>query len=478
MAPEVQLSASSIRQGEPLTCKVTGLPIALSGAQLNVIVRAIDDVETTWAATLGATVSTDGSATAQWEPSLAGDVVLEVVQLQIVRDEKPSVEWNAGEHFAIQRAHVGDKKLASNDNDLESLAAELKKRQVARYEVSLGNSGAPSAIEHRVLCVVERLQMRTKLRLPGVEILPLTAAAEGLDELQLLKRLLAELGWPSQHVNTEWWRQTASSQRPWTAFLMGSIWATDHNAAAQIAWQERNRLVDLLALNRGASGRPLATAVEQRRGDEVGPWRVYAEQPGYGGNLLGGAISGESQRGLLVQDAGVRSDPLLALCASLYREGRAERSADFAYFRWWSLLETLSGARLKAGAPVDRLDGSRWPGRYNTTSYAAPRVYAFVAKALAGFDETSLVAPAANLYDAVRAWYARRNATGHYGGFVPQDPRQRSQRWYAAALETTKNQGGMAPEGEASLDSLQRTVELVLQGELHRAGNAALEANT
>ena len=49
-------------------------------------------------------------------------------------------------------------------------------------------------------------------------------------------------------------------------------------------------------------------------------------------------------------------------------------------------------------------------------------------------DESSFVALAESLYQAVCVWYARRNATGHYGRFIVDDPRQQAQGWYSSAL--------------------------------------------
>lgn len=109
----------------------------------------------------------------------------------------------------------------------------------------------------------------------------------------------------------------------------------------------------------------IATVVEQCRGQNVGPFRVYHEDEVYAGNLIGGFTSGEDQHGLLIQDAALRADPLLALCVSLFRDAQVERSADAQYFRLWSVLETLSAARLPPGQTVTLLDGSGWEARHD-----------------------------------------------------------------------------------------------------------------
>jgi hypothetical protein len=112
------------------------------------------------------------------------------------------------------------------------------------------------------------------------------------------------------------------------------------------------------------------------------------------------------------------------------------------------------------------------PGQQGTTSAAAPRVYRLIADHLQArsADEASFVSPANDLYEAVRAWYARRNATGHYGRFVSGDPRQTAERWYARAQETMPTPG----TPDAWLVTLQRATASVLQWELMTVGRPAI----
>ncbi len=186
----------------------------------------------------------------------------------------------------------------------------------------------------------------------------------------------------------------------------------------------------ILGLNRDARGRPVATVIEQRQPDDSIKHRIYIEDEGYRGNLIGGFLSGEDQQQLLAQHHAMRADPLLRMCVDLYAEALADHSPDARFFRVWSLLETLSHSRVPRAQPVVRLDGTPWPGRHGTTSAAAPRVYELIASKFfqsRQVNESSAFAPAEDLYEAVRCWYARRNATGHYGRFDPTDARQHAQ---------------------------------------------------
>ena len=151
----------------------------------------------------------------------------------------------------------------------------------------------------------------------------------------------------------------------------------------------------------------------------------------------------------------------MGLAADLYVEALAERSPDSRFFRLWSILEFLSGARVPRAMPVLRTDHTAWPGGSNTTSSAAPRVYHYVATTLqaAHIDERSTVQPAPDLYAGVRGWYARRNATGHYGQFVSTNPEQQRQGWYQHALATDTDE-------RQWLRTLEQVVELMITLEL------------
>lgn len=212
--------------------------------------------------------------------------------------------------------------------------------------------------------------------------------------------------------------------------------------------------------------------IEQRQPDDSIKHRIYVEDASYGGNLLGGFISGEDQGQLLAQGAAMRSDPLLRLCVDLYAEALADPSHDARYLRLWSVVETLSGARVPAGQTVMRLDGTTWPGSHSTTD-AAPRAYALIASVFGpgSVDESSSVAPASDLYEAVCGWYARRNATGHYGRFDPTDARQQAQRWFARAQQTVSSGGPRDPW----LMAFERVAALVLNRELMSAGRSAIQ---
>ncbi|MEJ7893063.1 MAG: hypothetical protein WKF94_10515 [Solirubrobacteraceae bacterium] len=470
---EVSFKPTSVRSGEPVDVLIEGVPEEFIGRAGEIVVVGIDSVETHWVGSIGGEVDADGRIGGRFEPALADQTVLEIASLRLsATDSDLERAWDlSGAKTA--RCLVADELEEMTASDLAARALTLSQAQVARFEGPLGDAAAEGALEHRVLCVVERLKSTRELRLPAASLIPLTVGNPGSGEPPLLDALLEHLGWAAR-TDAKWWTDQSASGRPWTALVIGPVYATNHDEAAKLAWVMRDRLTDVLALTRGSSPRPLATVVEQRQQPSGVKWRIYQEDENYRGNLVGGFIAGEDQRELLAADAAMAADPLLALCVRLFRDAQGERDVDAAYFRYWSLLEALSGGRFPgAHAPVTLMDGSTWPGQHNTTGYAGPRVYALIAGHLTGINEASAVAPAASLYEAVRAWYGRRNATGHYGALRPNDSAQQGKGWYRWAMKTWAT-GGLGAAGQPWLWTLQQTASLVLRRELSNVGRTLI----
>jgi hypothetical protein len=407
-------------------------------------------------ASLGVKIGADGVAGGEWANiGLGRESAVFAVAIDV-----------GGERHSIDSTEISVVNPAAAVTTVEEAyerRAALMRDQEARYARGLGDPSTPGNIEHRVLCAVERLLVTTRMRLAGVEVLPVTHRPRGEEQRAMIDALLAQVGWPTR-VDPEAWGDRVEPSRPWTAIVCAPVWAPTFEEAAALAWNARDELIAVLGLNRGARGRSVGTVIEQRQPDDSIRHRVYIEDARYGGNLLGGFTSGEDQAGLLAQQAALHSDALLRLCVDLYSEALADPSPDARYLRLWSVLETLSGARLPSGQPVQRLDGTAWPDHPGTTSVAAARVYRLIADHLQSrsVDEPSFVSPASDLYEAVRAWYARRNATGHYGRFVVGDPRQVARGWYERAQQTVAAAG--APE--AWLMTFQQATASVLQWEL------------
>ncbi|MFC6340427.1 hypothetical protein ACFP8W_00420 [Nocardioides hankookensis] len=417
-----------------------------------------DDVEVMWIA--GATLEIDSDGNGEIE--LAGGLSLNRETALWIHSL--IVDGDTFVQPVVAMSILNPTEEMTSEADIQPVYRRIAAAQEERYSQPLGEPDADGAVEHRVVLVIEGVLLTQSQRVPSGEMRPWSARPSAGEQAQTLDDIRQSLGW-AMPIPEDWWTQQVQAKSPYAYLLCPRVYGQTHEAAAGLVHDLGRELIAVLALTRQASARPIATIVERVEPDGRVEGRLLYHGGGYSGNLLGGFISGESQSEILQLTQGIRSDPLLRLCADLYREALAEPSADARFLRLWSILELLSGARVGEGQPVLLSTGSEWPGQHGTTSYAAPRVYQLLSEHFRArnIDAGAAVQPAVDLYQAVRAWYGRRNATGHYGRFLATDPVQSAQSWHRWAVLTSSSQAEW-------LSALRRAVEMILRAELLNAG--------
>lgn len=280
---EVQFNSDSASIGDTVILQVVG--VAAEVVPASVVIYRTSNVETTWLAEVGVAAATGPEYEGRFQIGIDEECVAFPAQVRLRDGKTVDVEGSL--------VAINTEKAVATPADAAALRVLLEQEQAGRYEVSLGPSSVAGVAEHRVLCVIERLLMTRPLRLPGVQILPVTARPNGSDQYVLLEELIRALDWshPTQPaIPLDQWQQMIEPNRPWTAVVCASVFATDFNAAAGIAWGVRDRLIAVLGLARGARGRPVATFVQQRQADDRIKYRLFVEDERYAGNLAGGFL--------------------------------------------------------------------------------------------------------------------------------------------------------------------------------------------
>lgn len=481
---DVRLSKYTVDVDDPIVVSVSGHEGVHHTTQIGVVVVDLNDVDNAWTVktVLPARVS-DG--TVQTTIHRAGgsqpDKMLEIRVLELQSSEGTIATLAGGRDFPrtffCTRAHAEEPSMIYEE--VVSAAGEVEKERETRLAVPLGDPWDPEAAEFRVLMFVERLLLTNYMRVPGIELLPLSNGNPATDEANIVNSVLAELGW-NAGVDPSWWADKNSRERPILLVRIGRVFAATHEKALLLAHQRRDRLLDIMALQRGSSGVPFATVVQKLVDAEGGKYtqaRIYPEGKPYTGNLSGGGVSGEDSRSLLVLDRAAGDDSFLRLCVSLYNVAQADGHPDFQYFRYWSLLEVLAAKRVESGTRVTDFEGQPLSAGNTaaTTDSARGRVYELIKRWMQSrnHSEQNFTRPVSrSLWDMVSIWYARRNATAHYGAFVVGDPRQQSKSWYRRALESHD-----AAEQQGGIDichlNLREATKAVLLWELRAAFSAS-----
>lgn len=447
--------------GDTITIRAEGLPA--SARQVEAHLSLVTSTETIWCASIPLDLLGDGIAAAAhaFESSRVQSVVF--VERLVIDGNSISVA-----EFNMSISNVSG-SLSHDPYAVEKRATEISDEQRLRYEVPLGNPHAPGAKEFRVAHVVSGLLLTANLKLPGSTMFGLASRPQGFDAAGLVEATSSQLGWPTRAAQPQW-SEAFSVNHPVSVMVFPSVFAGSVEEVLSTCRRERDVIMSLLALSREAKGQPLVTIIEERDGERVVSGKFSFDHNAYQGNLVGGFLSGESQTDLLVKYAAVENDALVKLCVDLFAEALDDDSKDAKFFRYWSAMETLAIARVASGQRLARLDGTLWPDGANT-SQAEPRVYQLIADRIFGgpdqIDEGSVSRPAPDLYSLVRGWYARRNATAHYGRFVVGDSSQAQAGWYSRAV-ATQSQPGVEDEW---LRAVREVCKWVLRNEARRVGS-------
>ena len=322
-----------------------------------------------------------------------------------------------------------------SDVDVQRVHQELSAQNKLLYHSPVGDPSNPSNRLHRSVVLLAGVLTTRHVIYPGLITIPLAERPVDREHRELLNGFLRSLHLPVL-VDEGKWADSKASRYPMTAVLIPQVWAPDFDDAHRIARELVERLQLVLAINRLAKASPVALVIEQRQADNSSQSRIYPYETRYEGNLLGGDLAGESPDILVGDFKRLNDDPLVSLCAGLFAEAIAERNEDFKFFKYWSVLETLS-ERLGDEGPVALLTGSDWPETIGPMD-PGPRVYSMLAKILtdSSMSEDSLPGPATDLYELVQVFKARRNATAHYGGFAPANAAQQARGWFSNASKS------------------------------------------
>jgi hypothetical protein len=245
MAIKVLLSPRALRDGDTLSVHLEGAE-ELAGQNISVLLARTDTIETAWVASLPVQIGADG----------AGDS--ELASVGLGRESAVfamAIEFG-GERRAIDTTEVSvvnPVTTVTTPDEAVGRRATLESEQEKRYARGLGDPGVAGSIEHRGLCAVERLLITTRMRLPGIEILPVALRPRDEEQRAMIDALLAQIGWPTR-ISPQAWGDSVEPSRPWTAIVCSPVWAPSFDEAAALAWGARDELIAVLGLNRGARG--------------------------------------------------------------------------------------------------------------------------------------------------------------------------------------------------------------------------------
>lgn len=241
----------------------------------------------------------------------------------------------------------------SSHDDLFKDYENLLKARTENFLKGFGEQSTPETQNYLALVFVKNCLLTKRMRLGQYELIPL----EGLgciDIANLINQFLhnSNLGVLD---NLEETLSKAKQGQPTIVAHFPKVVAKDPDSAGKIVEGEINILKDLLSIHRNSYAE-IVGCVLINMGARQMYYRIIT--PNYRGNLLGGDIAGEFPRTIIKQMEKVRENSSLQLYAALYKEALKETKTEFAYFRFWNLIETIARSKNYIGRPLKDWQGN------------------------------------------------------------------------------------------------------------------------
>jgi len=275
--------------------------------------------------------------------------------------------------------------------------------------------------DYRALVFLKNCLAHSLLECGDFEIVPF----DGLgctDELNLMQTFLTRFQ-PGSLNETDRVIEQAKRGQPTVVVHFRRLAAPSTDACFILAEQQAELIACLLAIQRHSYASVVGTIIQDLTAG-ASRWRVRV--PNYTGNLLGGVLAGESAETLSKRLAAVQHNDSLQLYVKLFREAREEQDAEFAYYRFWTLLEMIARAKNLAGQPLLDWDGQPIMNRHGIPrtieDAAEPLVCELARRAYAARSASGRFMGIGHTKDLIPVWYRHRNCISHHGGCRPDDP--------------------------------------------------------
>ena len=420
------LQTTAISKGSPLLLRIEGS--TLTGREYAIVdvwKVAVDYDD--WYLQQGSTLSCDGDVYVATYPEVQNlEKGLYYLRLGIasqVEGEHSDIAQVEGIlYFEIQETP----DVSKTEEVLVSEYVAISEARNREFLRGFGNQlGAPGMTEYRGLVFIKNCIVTARARLGQYEIIPFNGL-EANDEINLVNSFLSETDIPLIS-NTEAVLARARNGQPTCVVHFPCIAAGSYEEAGNLISAEVDLLCTVLSVVRSSYPRVFLTFLQDLR---VGQTYYQLNAPHYRGNLMPSSLVGSEPRDIVRYMNNSLNNGKLQLYLSLYLEARMEERLEFAYFRYWNLIEVIARGKKYSGQPA-----TSWQGTPVLNRSGAPRSVAYTAEDQVleyirrdlrqhGIgDSTYAVGLQQGLIsEQIPIWYRHRNCVVHGGGCFPDDP--------------------------------------------------------
>lgn len=313
--------------------------------------------------------------------------------------------------FEIREKNVPAKK----DTDLLEEYRNILKNRDEDFYKGFGNISCSGEKQiYTAVVLVKNCLLTSRMRVGQYELIPVGGLG-CMDTIQLMNQCLAHTT-IQPLFNIDEVVEIAKSGQPSFVVFFPKVMAASLEEAFQLVELEVNILCNVMALHRSSYANIISSALMHMESSEC-YHKVYT--PSYRGNKCEVSVP-EEYRMIRNRMIKARSDERLQLYAALYKECLLESRREFAYFRFWNLLETISRRKDFVGMPLRDAKGNirknrkGHPRKIQDCAEELVFEYLRANKILNIPMDRELLYPSTE--EQIPIWYRNRNCVVHGGG--------------------------------------------------------------
>ena len=287
--PESLILGSATREGSRVrvVMQFTG---ELPKGHLNVVLTAHDAVVSFWCASISPQRDHKNQLTAEFNVDPGWGNLLEVSAIRVIQDNSANTQdYLGGRDFEKTYLALTEDGRIVMGVEAATHVTQIDAARRALYEKPIGSGPH----RYRAVLIAEGVLVTQDHRVPGLSLMRVQNSMRGADLEAIVNSALTQLNFGSR-IAAGSWVQQYRQRKPTLVLSINEIRASTANEAGTAALQAADRLLTIMSMQRGSAGSLIGGVIEAK--SDPAENLLWLGVPPYGGNLLGGFISGVSAR--------------------------------------------------------------------------------------------------------------------------------------------------------------------------------------
>jgi hypothetical protein len=333
--------------------------------------------------------------------------------------------------------------------------------------LKLGNNENSNQLKYEVVVLCKDVYLSSETQFKSCTVKPYIPLTND-DILKRVNNYLESKKW-EKFAKKDVRKDILYSPNPQVIFEFPKVFASNKDEVVNLISNEIEIILGAYSLTRNAKGEILAIAIKNIETNEQ--YLTFSELD-YVGNLACGDVFGENPfLNNYITDTS-RENNFLQLCISLFNQASIEDNIEFAFTKYWSVLETMAESKNYNRKNLHRydLDGVKLTA---LTSKQRPGKKDYVRELIREYKNvdnnhienilTSTIPIVNKKMEALLSvWYYHRNCAVHAGGCIRGVLKGCKDDCNKITKEYITNQKGIEIQQNKLLDTIRQTIRQIL----------------